>query len=1434
MNCRSSKFPLPLLLCGVLQGVILPAVADENAPDVSNASLQAHIQPLLKTYCGNCHNAETTEADLDVTRLSSLDDLSHDVEAWLKIRSVLDSQQMPPPSAAQPSRVEMRRLQQWVRRLLAQEARARAGDPGPVVLRRLSNAEYTATIQDLTQLSALNPAQEFPVDGAAGEGFTNVGSALVMSPQLVRKYLDAAKLVAQHAALVPTGIRFSEFTSQRDLTDDLLRQIREFYARYTTDGSGTAVNLQGIQFETNQGGLLPLADYLTATIADREPLRSGQTTLDDVAAARGLSPVYLQQLWDTLNHKHAASSVLLQPLQRHWQQADVTDVPQLVESIGRWQAALWKFNVVGHVGREGAPAAWMEAVSPITDRQEFRVRLSGDATAATSRLDDVQLRLVTTTPVAAADPASVEGAADGAEPATLPSQKHSVLWQNARLERAGQPSILLRDVYGVNARLQQRRSELLTQLPVYLAAAHDLEHGLSLSEAGQQHNVSEPLLQTLAQYLNIAGGGPVEVQGHFTTMLKGASGYDFINGWGHAATPSVMANASDQEVRIPGRAKPHGLVVHPSVTDFVAVGWRSPLQGQVQVDVTVSDAHDACGNGFEWWIQQRSNGESRIVAHGTVASGAHTTVPPLVLSVSPGELVSLIIGPQAANHVCDLTDIEFVITAQQETPRVWNAAADLTTDILAGNPHADSMGNSDIWHLYQGSLTDLPSETVPAVIIPEDSLLAKWQQQVSDRPALAQQLAALLAESGAAANDSDSANVNSLNSAKPPVTPNQRLVQQLRQLPIPLAAVSLENLEPDPRFGKHPAGGNMAAEDLLLMAPATAEFQIPAALSKYEFIATATVDPAHAGSSICQSHVSISPLTAATQVVDGDTDKAANPLRQATRHAADMLPLICAPDSAARRHLEAELQNFRDLFPAALCYTRIVPVDEVVTATLFHREDTVFQRLMLTADQAAELDQLWDELLYVSEEPLKMVVSLEQIREFATQDRPEAVGPWDRMKPAVQARADAFRQRQLDTQPIQVAAVLHLADRAWRRPLSADEQQALQTLYHQLRAEGIEHAQAVRLLIARVLTSPAFLYRLETPGHGEQASDVSDSELANRLSYFLWSSLPDAELRQLADAGQLTQPAADSSSTTDPLWQQTQRLLQDPKTRRLAIHFACQWLHVREFDQNDDKNENLYPEFAHLRGDMYEETVRFFEDMFRNNGSMLNLLNADHTFVNAALAKHYGIEGLQSNDWQRVNNVAAQGRGGVLSMATVLASQSGASRTSPILRGNWIFETLLGERLPKPPPGVPQLPDTLPPDLTARQLIERHSSDAACARCHERIDPYGFALEQYDALGRLRPQPVDTRTTVFEGPSIDGLNGLRQYLMTQRRTDVMRQFCRKLLGYALGREVLLSDEPLLDQMLQQLEQRDWQFSVAVETIVRSPQFRKIRPLANQQ
>ena len=294
-------------------------------------------------------------------------------------------------------------------------------------------------------------------------------------------------------------------------------------------------------------------------------------------------------------------------------------------------------------------------------------------------------------------------------------------------------------------------------------------------------------------------------------------------------------------------------------------------------------------------------------------------------------------------------------------------------------------------------------------------------------------------------------------------------------------------------------------------------------------------------------------------------------------------------------------------------------------------------------------------------------------------------------------------------------------------------------------------------------------------------------------------------------------------------------MLGDARVRRLATEFACQWLHIYDFGSLEQKSEKHFPEFASLRGDMYEESILFLTDLFQRDASLLNLLDADYTYLNERLADFYGVAGVKGAQWRRVAGMRQQGRGGILGLSTTLAKQSGASRTSPILRGNWVSEVLLGERLPRPPQDVPQLPadEIATEGLTVRQLVARHTSEARCAACHRRIDPFGFALEGYDAIGRRREsdlagRPLDTRTKLPDGNEIDGLAGLRKYLVETRRATVLRQFCRKLLGYAIGRELRLSDEPLLADMEQRLAKSDYRSSVAIQMIVQSRQFREIR------
>ena len=631
-----------------------------------------------------------------------------------------------------------------------------------------------------------------------------------------------------------------------------------------------------------------------------------------------------------------------------------------------------------------------------------------------------------------------------------------------------------------------------------------------------------------------------------------------------------------------------------------------------------------------------------------------------------------------------------------------------------------------------------------------------------------------------------------------------------------------------------------------MRAPATIEIRLPADLvAGYEFITTGVLDKTTGAEGSVQLQVLTNKPSASSGLlaIEAKTADGEGPWYSNNRVTSHNTPIVVNDGSEARKRVEAAFDQFRELFPAALCYTKIVPVDEVVTLTLYYREDNHFKRLMLDDAQATRLDRLWDELHYIAEDDLRMVDVFEQLWQYATQDADPSV--FEPMREPIKQRAAAFRQHQVDTQPKHLDAVLKFAGDAYRRPLTDGEKEELRGLYRKLRAEEISHDEAIHLTLARTLVAPAFLYRAEKPGPGDKPGPVNDWELATRLSYFLWSSAPDAELRAVAASGKLRKP--------DVLAAQARRMSQDARTRRLATEFACAWLHIYDFDELGEKSERHFPTFTGLRGAMYEETIRFFTDLFQNDGSVLNILDADYTFLNADLAKHYSISWSPSfslsertnaspnnlkvelqQDWRRVDGVKKFGRGGILAQAATLAKQSGASRTSPILRGNWLCEVLLGEKLPRPPKDVPRLPeDEATETLTVRQLTEKHTTDPKCYGCHRRIDPYGYSLEAYDAIGRLRERDlggrvIDVKTKVMDGSEIDGLEGLRRYLLTTRRDAFLKQFCRKLLGYSLGRSVMLSDTPLINEMREQLRKHDYKVSAAMETIVRSKQFREIR------
>lgn len=626
------------------------------------------------------------------------------------------------------------------------------------------------------------------------------------------------------------------------------------------------------------------------------------------------------------------------------------------------------------------------------------------------------------------------------------------------------------------------------------------------------------------------------------------------------------------------------------------------------------------------------------------------------------------------------------------------------------------------------------------------------------------------------------------------------------------------------RFGHHPQGRSVPAS--ALVTPAAAEVVIDLS-GLPESLKKALVLPR-----FLRADVSLdegSPETAAVQAflvaATGGGGNLAEP--EAKAAAGDpRAAQIVHPRVAAERARPSE--EFRALFPPAVLFAPVIPRDAQGSVFLYHREDEPLRRLLLDDAGRAELDRLWSELVFVSRVAESGLVAYEGAVQYYRRPNDNARIMFfyvQLFEETVRRNLEALRAAQRDAEPRHLDALQQFAARAWRRPLSPDERNALLDGYRADRAAGAGHDDAFRDALARVLSSPWFLYRVESPATGQRWQPVTGDELATRLSFMLWDSIPDEELR--ANAKRLHEPAVMEA--------QVRRMLEDGRIRGMAAEFGGRWLGVHDFAANHGRSLEHFPEFTPaLRDALAEEPVRLFEDLFVNDRPVADLINADAVIVNEVLAKHYGIPNVKGPEWRRVENVAALGRGGLLGLGAVLARQSAAARTSPVKRGAWVVQ-ILGERLPKVPADVPPLPETPPPGLSVREITERHRQDAACAGCHERIDPFGIALERFDALGRLRPagdlKPGEASATLRDGTVLDDFTGLRTYVAGRRRADLLNSLARKLTGYALGRSVELSDRKLVDDVAKSMV-AGGRWSDALLVIVRSEQFRCIRPASS--
>jgi hypothetical protein len=402
--------------------------------------------------------------------------------------------------------------------------------------------------------------------------------------------------------------------------------------------------------------------------------------------------------------------------------------------------------------------------------------------------------------------------------------------------------------------------------------------------------------------------------------------------------------------------------------------------------------------------------------------------------------------------------------------------------------------------------------------------------------------------------------------------------------------------------------------------------------------------------------------------------------------------------------------------------------------------------------------------------------------------------------------------------------IAELARRAYRRPINKDDLARPLAFYREARAENGFEA-GIEMAVSSILVSPRFLLRIERDPKGiatETAYPISDLELASRLSFFLWSSIPDDELLSAAERGELRNPGV--------LKQQMQRMLADPRSSSLVTNFASQWLYLRNLDSKTP-NARIFPDFDdNLRQAFRQETELFFQNIMREDRSVLDLLKADYTYLNERLARHYGIPHVYGSRFRKVEVSEESHRGGLMRHGSILTVTSYATRTSPVIRGNWILENILAMPTPPPPPNVPTLDDVvIGAELSIRDRLAQHRANMACARCHDVMDPIGFALENYDAVGRWRDydfgQPVDSIGGLIDGSSVEGVSGLEAGLL-KRPEMFVTAMTEKLLTYALGRGIEVYDGPAVREVVRRAARDEYRFSAVILGIINSPAFQQ--------
>ncbi|MFM9964552.1 MAG: DUF1592 domain-containing protein [Planctomycetaceae bacterium] len=1168
----SSSYALLRSLSVMWVALFVAEVSGTEAAD----PFRERVLPFVKTYCVACHNQKTTEGELDLTRYTSPEAVAADYRKWEHVVIFLTKEEMPPPDAKQPAARERAEVLQVLGKLLLEEARKTAGDPGVVLPRRLSNAEYNYAIRDLTGID-IRPADSFPIDPASGEGFNNTGEALVMSPNLFKKYYAAAQYVADHVLLTPTRMEFAPhsvvtFADQTKLTE---QAVLRFYERHKVDYS----------------------KYLTVAWRYRHrPAGRQAVSVEEWASEARISPSYFRRLWNVLENVGEANDTFFL----------------------KWLRQSWK-------------------------------ALPQD------KLDD--------------------------------------------------------------------------------SAIHTLANDI------QRLSLQLCLPETDAIVGN-AGNGPVQ---HIDRRSKTAANRDAFN-------PAVVSD-----------------------------------HRRVHVEIVPFEEH-------EFLLTLRVEPWSDLFAVATNGDGAAATKDsaqaiPSKTSDTSVVFKNLVFSPSSPQSF------------KPNDPQRNVSLKALLTEF------APSEATRLLWGLdQQGNMVD------------PDSLVLEMPSSVT------------IAIPAKAFRD-----------------------KSLKHF---FADVSL-----DPK----------RTNDVAVLAWATTVNGDPKALDR-----SSRQSRPKGGSHARQSVAELGP-------------SATNASHGLTTVATTSLPLI-TPQHDIAKEFAASGAAFCRLFP-----NRFYFADETRGLSAgfhliegFFRDDQPLCKLVLSESENRELDRLWDELSFVTgvtEKMLRGFVFFERSeRNFMKhpdfdsikEEDPEltsdeTLNRFEQIyltRSGVKGTAEEIETHPIHTffegfrwglkrraaqwpaaVPIYQKRLLEFAQAAYRRPLTKAEEKKLMQFFNEAVAFGlplndvkpaplsIEHA--VRATVVRILVSPHFCYLADAAPAGDGAKPLPDLALASRLSFFLWSSVPDAELLKLAEAGELNNEAT--------LRAQTRRMLQDPKVSGFALEFFGQWLNYRDFRQSEAVNRSVFPAFDDpLKQAMFEEPTRLVTLILQNDRPITDLLRSDATFVNKRLAQHYGVpfpeppalaSGIArpTDDWQLVTGLHQRGRSGLLGMAVFLTKNSQPQRTSPVKRGFWVVHKLLGEHIPPPPPDVAVLPakETDTDGKTIRQLLAAHTEDVKCARCHQRFDPIGLAMEGFDSIGRSRNKDlagraIDNAVQLPSGEQAHGVSEFSEYLAKHRRSDFTRTLNRKLLGYALGRSLQLSDLVLLEQMEATLQENDDRVVPLFETVVTSAVFRNQR------